>query len=107
MAVPHSVYLHLKMPGNTGVLSLCDDLLKSFECDKEAIVHASSIRVPSSVRKILAAIKELSLNKDSMPSKRPSQSSVKPASDVGTKTIQLQEGDESKTAIISAGLSDK
>jgi hypothetical protein len=42
-----------------------------------------------------------------MPSKRPSQSSVEPASDVGTKTIQLQEGDESKTAIIDAGLGDK
>ena len=107
MAVPHYVYLLLKMLGNTGVLSLRGDLLKSFECDKKAIVHASSIRVPSSVSEILAAAKELSLNKDSMPSKRPSLSSVKPASDVGTKTIQLQEGDESKTAIISAGLSDK
>jgi hypothetical protein len=43
MVVPHYVYLLLKMPGNTGVLSLRGDLLKSFECDKEAIVHASSI----------------------------------------------------------------
>ena len=32
MAVPHYVYLLLKMPGNTGVLSLRGDLLKSFEC---------------------------------------------------------------------------
>jgi len=95
------------MPGNTGVLSLRGNLLKSFKCDKESIVHTSSIRVPSSVSEILVAAKKLSLNKDSMPSKRPSQSSVKPASDVGTKTIQLQEGDESKTAIIGAGLSDK
>ncbi|XP_039797564.1 uncharacterized protein LOC120662494 [Panicum virgatum] len=87
MAVPHYVYLLLKMSGNTGVLSLCGDLLKSFECDKEAIVHASSIGVSSSVSEILAAAKELSLNKDSMPSKKPSQSSVKPAGDDGTKTI--------------------
>ena len=43
MAMPHYVYLLLKMPGNTGVLSLRGDLLKSFDCDKEAIVHASSI----------------------------------------------------------------
>jgi len=64
-------------PGNTGVLFLHGDLLKSFECDKEAIVHASRIRVPSSVSEILAAAKELSLNKDSVPSKRPSQSLVK------------------------------
>ena len=88
MVVPHYVYLLLKMPGNTWVLSLRGDLLKSFECDKEAIVHASSIWVPSSVSEILEAAKELSLdNKDSVPSKMQSQSSVKPTNDVGTKTI--------------------
>ena len=43
MAVPHYVYLLLKMPDNTGVLSLRGDLLKSFECDKEAIDHAAII----------------------------------------------------------------
>ena len=71
MVVPHYVYLLLQMPGNIEVLSLRGDLLKSFECDKEAIVHASSIRVPNS-SKILIVAKELSLNKDSIPSKRPS-----------------------------------
>ena len=106
MAVPHYGYLLLKMLGNTGVLSLCGDLLKSFECDKEAIDHVATIRVPSSVSEILAAAKELSL-KQSMPSKKPSQSSVKPTGDVGTKTIQLQEGDDSKIAIIGGGLGDK
>ena len=106
MAVPHYVYLLLKMSGNTRVLSLCGDLLKSFECDKEVIDHAATIRVPSSVSEILAAAKELSL-KEPMPSKRPSQSSVKPTGDMGTKTIQLQEGEDSKTTIIGAGLGDK
>jgi len=59
MAVPHYVYLLFKMPGNTGVLSQGGDLLMSFECDKEAIDHAATIRVPSSVSEILAAAKEL------------------------------------------------
>jgi hypothetical protein len=49
MVVPHYVCLLLKMSGNTGVLSLRGDLLKSFECDKEAIVNASIIRAPSSI----------------------------------------------------------
>jgi len=102
MAVPHYVYLLLKMPGNMGFLSLRGDLLKSFECDKEAIDHASTIRVPSSASEILAAAKELSL-KESMPW----HSSVKPTGDVGTKTIQLQEGDDSKTTIIGTGLGYK
>ena len=106
MAIPHYVYLLLKMPVNSGVLSLCGDLLKSFECDKEAIDHAATTWVPSSVSEILAAAKEFSL-KELMPSMKPTQSSVKPTSDVGTKIIQLQEGDDSKTAIIGAGLGDK
>jgi len=106
MAVPYYIYLLLKMPGNSGVLSLRGDLLKSFESDKEAIDHATTTRVPSYVNEILAAAKELSL-KESMPSKKPTQSSVKPTSDVGTKIIQIQEGDDSKTAIIGVGLGDK
>ena len=107
MAILHYVYLLLKMPGNTGVLSLRGDLLKSFECDKEAIDHAATIQVPSSVSEILATAKEHSLNKDSTPSKKSSQSSIKPTGNVGTKNIELQEGDDSKTAVIGAGLGDK
>jgi hypothetical protein len=42
-----------------------------------------------------------------MPNKKLSQSSINPTGDAGTKTIQLQEGDDSKTAIIGAGLGDK
>ena len=34
MAVPHYVYLLLKMPGKTGVLTFRGDLRKSFECEK-------------------------------------------------------------------------
>jgi hypothetical protein len=33
MAVPHYVYLLLKMPGKTGLLTLCSDQKKSYDCD--------------------------------------------------------------------------
>jgi hypothetical protein len=33
MAVPHYVYLLLKMPGQSGVLTLRDDLKKSYDCN--------------------------------------------------------------------------
>ena len=42
MAVPHYVYLLLKMPGKSGVLTFCGDLQRSFECEKEAITYAST-----------------------------------------------------------------
>jgi len=37
MAIPHYVYLLLKMPGKTGVLTFRGDLQRSFECEQEAI----------------------------------------------------------------------
>jgi hypothetical protein len=37
MVVPHYVYLLLNIPGKTGVLTLRDDLKKSYDCDQEAI----------------------------------------------------------------------
>jgi hypothetical protein len=37
MAVPHYVYLLLKMPGKTGVLTFRGDLKKSYDYDQESI----------------------------------------------------------------------
>jgi hypothetical protein len=46
MAVPHYIYLFLKMPGKTGVLTLCGDLKKSYDYDQEAIEYASTTHMP-------------------------------------------------------------
>lgn len=54
MAVPHYVYLLLKMPGKIGVLTFRGDLRKSFECEKEAITYASSNRLPDTAGEVLA-----------------------------------------------------
>jgi hypothetical protein len=37
MAVPHYVYLLLKMPGRSGILTLRGDLKKLYDCNQEAI----------------------------------------------------------------------
>jgi hypothetical protein len=39
MVVPHYVYLLLKMPGKTAVLTLRGDLKKSYACDQEMIEY--------------------------------------------------------------------
>jgi hypothetical protein len=56
MAVPHYVYLLLKMPGKTGVLTLCGDLKKSYDCDQEAIEYTTTSRVPEPSTKVLTAV---------------------------------------------------
>jgi hypothetical protein len=107
MAVPHYVYLLLKMPRQSGVLTLRGDLKKSYDCNQEASQYASTTRVPDASGEVLAAAQQLSQAGLEIPSRKASKSSIQSTGDVALKSIQLQEGDSSKTAIISAGLDEK
>jgi hypothetical protein len=107
IAVPHYIYLLLKMPGLSGVLTLRGDLKKSYDCNQEAIQYASTTRVPDASGEVLAAAQQLSQSRLEIPSRKASKSSIQSADDVALKMIQLQEGDSSKTAIIGAGLGEK
>ena len=107
MAVPHYVYLLLKMPGKTGVLTFCGDLQRSFECEKEAITCASTNRLPDTAGEVLATAQQYSASGSEIPMKKINCSAPKPPDNIGVKAIQLQEDDPSKTALIGAGLTDK
>jgi hypothetical protein len=108
MAVPHYVYLLLKMLGKTGVLTFHGDLKKSYDCGQEVIEYAMTSHVPEPSAEVFTAAQKLTDLKMEISSQRPSQSRVKPKpSDVGIKAIQLQEGDSSMTALIRGGMSDK
>jgi hypothetical protein len=82
-------------------------LKKSYDCNQEAIQYASTSRVTDASGEVLAAAQQLSQAELDTPTKKASQSGLKSTGDVALKSIQLQEGDSSKTAIISAGLGDK
>jgi hypothetical protein len=108
MVVPHYIYLLLKMPGKTDILTLRGDLKKSYDCDQEAIEYATASHVLELSAELLAAAQKHTDSEMEISSQRPSQSRVKPnPSDIGIKAIQLEEGDSSKTALIGGGLSDK
>jgi hypothetical protein len=107
MAVPHYVYLLLKMPGLSGVLTLRGDLKKSYDCNQEAIQYASTTRVPDASGEVLAAAQQLSQSGLEIPLRKASKSSIQSTDDVALKTIQLHEGDPSKTAVIGTGLGEK
>jgi hypothetical protein len=107
MAVPHYVYLLLKMPGRSGVLTHRGDLKKSYDCNQEAILYASTTRVPDASGEVLTAAQQLSQAGLEIPMRKASKLSIQSTGDVALKTIQLQEGDSSKTAVIGAGLDGK
>jgi hypothetical protein len=52
-------------------------------------------------------VQQLSQSGLEIPSKKASKLSIQSTDDVALKTIHLQEGDPSKTAIIGTGLVDK
>jgi hypothetical protein len=106
MAVPHYVYLLLKMLGLSGVLTLRGDLKKSYDCNQEVIQYASTTRVPDASGEVLVAVQQLSHSGLEIPSKKASKSSIQSTDNVALKMIQLQ-GDSSKTAVIGAGLGAK
>jgi hypothetical protein len=107
MAVPHYVYLLLKMSGQVGVLTLRGDLKKSYDCNQEAIQYASTTGVPDASGEVLAAAQQLFQARLEIPSRKASKSSIQSTGNVALKSIQLQEGDSSKTAIIGTGLDEK
>jgi hypothetical protein len=89
MAVPHYVYLLLKMPGQSGVLTLRGDLKKSYDCNQEAIHYASTTRVPDTSGEVLAAAHQLSQAGLEIPLRKASKSSIQSTGDVALKSIQL------------------
>jgi hypothetical protein len=107
MAVLHYVYLLLKMPGRSRVLTLRGDLKKSYGCNQEAIQHASTTRVPDALGEVLTATQQLPQAGLEIPTREASKSSIQSTGDVALKMIQLQEGGSSKTAVIGPGLGEK
>jgi hypothetical protein len=63
--------------------------------------------VPDASGEVLVATHQLSQAGLEIPTRKASKSSIQSTDDVALKTIQLQEGDSSKTAVIGAGLSEK
>jgi hypothetical protein len=107
MAVPYYVYLLLNMPGRSGVLTLRGDLKKSYDCNQEAIQYASTTCVLDASGEVLAAVQQLSQARLEIPTRKASKSSIQLTGNMALKSIQLQEGDSSKTAVISVGLDEK
>jgi hypothetical protein len=60
MAVPHYVYLLLKIWGKIGVLTFHGDLKKMYDCDQEAIMYTSTTCVPEPSFEFFAAAQQLS-----------------------------------------------
>jgi hypothetical protein len=73
MAVPHYVYLLLKMLGKACVLTFRGDLKKSYDCNQKAIKYAATSRVPESSAEVFAAAQRLTDLEMEISNQRPSR----------------------------------
>ena len=70
IAIPHYVYLLLKMPGKIGVLTFRGDLQRSFECEKEVITYPSTNQFTDTTGEVLAAAQQYSASGSEIPTKK-------------------------------------
>ncbi|XP_012702832.1 uncharacterized protein LOC105914735 [Setaria italica] len=96
MAIPHYVYLLLKMLGPKGELSLRGDLRPSYDCDTEAVEIAATTQIPSSMQQVFTASKKLTLAELEIPENKSGATKVKPANDKDFRAIDLKIGDSIK-----------
>jgi hypothetical protein len=104
MAVPHYMYMVLKMPSPAGVLSLQGDLKISFDSDTKAVELAATNQVPNAMMEIYAASKKLAPSELDIPEKSDKANKPQPSEEVQVKAIDLGTGDSSKTTMIGTSL---
>jgi hypothetical protein len=107
MAVPHYMYLVLKMPSPAGVLSLQGYLKISFDCETKAVELAATNQVPNAMMEIYAASKKLAPSELDIPEKSDTTNKPHPSEEVQVKAVDLGTGDNRKTTMIGAGLDPK
>jgi hypothetical protein len=105
MAIPHYPYLLLKIPGPNGVLSLRGDLKRAFDCDVQAIQITAKAQAANGREEITTVTVEMNPEELEILAKRPGILAKPKEADI--KQIDLGTSDPSKTATISAHLSEK
>ena len=105
MAIPHYLYLLLKVPGPNGVLSLWSDLKRAFDCYIQAIQIVAKAQANDGRKEVATITAETSQEELEIPTKRPSI--LAPPKEANVKQINLGTCDPTKIATISAHLSAK
>jgi hypothetical protein len=102
MAVPHYVYLKMKLPGPRGMITVSRCFKKSLECARASSQLAEALVIAEEKRQVLHRVV---LTQQDVPVGQSPLEQFQPASD--TKKILLDESDPTKFIIISTSLSAK
>ncbi|XP_066313752.1 uncharacterized protein [Miscanthus floridulus] len=102
MAIPHYVYLVLKMPSPTGVLSLWANLSVAYACETESLALAEATNLSIQMASVIAEAKMASADDMEIPEPPCASTKSKEVKEVG-----LGLDDPSKMVKIEAHLDPK
>jgi hypothetical protein len=103
MAIPHYVYLLLKMPTEKGVLSLRGNVLIAYNCE-EGYATTEAIELSIRMQQSIADAKKIPPTNLEILGKEATCATVKSKK---TKEVELVPGDKSKTARFGATINPK
>jgi hypothetical protein len=104
MAIPHYVYLLLKMPTKKGVLSLRGNVLIADNCEKEGYATTKALELSIRMQQSIADAKKIPPADLEIPSKKATRAAAKSKE---TKEVELLPSDKTKMARIGATLEPK
>jgi hypothetical protein len=104
MAIPHYVYMLLKMPTEKGVLSLRGNVLIAYNCEKEGYATAEALDLSIRMQQYITEAKKTLPVDLEIPGKEATRAAAKSKE---TKEVELIPGDKSKTAHIGTALDPK
>ncbi|CAO2203587.1 unnamed protein product [Urochloa humidicola] len=106
MAVPHYVYLKLKMPGPRNVITVSGDVRVSYACEKEILNTATALELSTRKEEVLMASKHVDPEDLEIPTKKSSKDAIK-AKSSEVKKVSLGLDNAAKTVTIGADLDPK
>jgi hypothetical protein len=104
VAIPHYVYLLLKMPTKKGVLSLNGNILIAYNYEKEGYATAEALELSIRMQQSIANAKKIPPTDLEIPSREATRAAMKSKE---TKEVEQVPGDKFKTAHIGATLDPK
>jgi hypothetical protein len=104
MAIPHYVYLLLKMPTEKGIFSLRGNVLIAYNREKKGYATAKALELSIRMQQSIADAKKIPPANLEIPSKEATCAAAKSKK---TKEVELVLGDKTKTARIGAALEPK
>jgi hypothetical protein len=104
MAVPHYVYLMLKMPTQHSVLSLRGNVLVAYNCERDSFDTVEAFELSTRMEQTIAEAKMIPPEEVEIPRNEPKRKVTKSGEH---KEVELILGDKSKTALIGAQLDPK